>query len=121
MKKLAQRIVDPELDMAEKRRLMEEFKNFDHGGANDFKSVDYSELIDKFCDPNLPDHEYKPTMKALLDGDLDQEKKNYVINIIGCQDKEKKRAMVKRFKSFFDKEREEKEKAERERKAAKAA
>ena len=82
MKKLAERIVDPEIDYGEKRRLMEEFRNFNHGGANDFKGVDYTALIDKFVDPNLPDHEYKPTMKALLEGDLDQEKKNMVIDII---------------------------------------
>merc|ERR1712227_724851 len=41
-----------------------------------------------------------------------------VVNIIGCQDKDRKAAMVKRFKSYFDKE---KEKAEKARKAAKAA
>jgi len=115
MKKLAQKIVDPELDVVEKRKVMEEFKNFDHGGENDFTKVDYNELIDKFIDPNLPDHEYKPTMKALLEGDLDQERKNQVIEIINCHDKEQKAKMVKRFKSFFDRDREEKERAEAER------
>merc|ERR1719221_1181088 len=122
MKKLAQKIVDPELDVVEKRKVMEEFKNFDHGGENDFTKVDYNELIDKFIDPNLPDHEYKPTMKALLDGDLDQEKKNMIIDIINTpkSEREKIANKVKRFKSFFDREREEKEKAERERREAKA-
>ena len=121
MKKLAERIVDPEIDYGEKRRLMEEFRNFNHGGANDFKGVDYTALIDKFVDPNLPDHEYKPTMKALLEGDLDQEKKNMVIDIINTNDKDQKANKVKRFKSFFDREKEEKERAEKERKAAIAA
>jgi len=116
MKKLAQKIVDPELDVVEKRKVMEEFKNFDHGGENDFTKVDYNELIDKFIDPNLPDHEYKPTMKALLEGDLDQERKNQVIEIINCHDKEQKAKMVKRFKSSFDRDKEEKERAEAERK-----
>ena len=81
----------------------------------------YKDLIDKFLDPNLPDHEYKPTMKALLDGDLDQDKKNMVSAIISCQNKDQKAKMVKRFKSLFDREKEEKEKAERERAEAKAA
>merc|ERR1719431_1677751 len=94
---------------------MEDFRNFDHGGANSFADVDYTVLIDKFIDPNLPDHEYKPTMKALLDGDLDQEKKNQVIEIINCHDKEQKAKMVKRFKSSFDRDKEEKERAEAER------
>ena len=122
MKKLAERIVDPELGLGEKRALMEDFRNFDHGGANSFKDVDYTVLIDKFIDPNLPDHEYKPTMKALLDGDLDQEKKNMIIDIINTPktEREKIANKVKRFKSFFDREREEKERAERERKEAKA-
>ena len=84
MKKLAQQIVDPSLDQGEKRKLMAEFKNFDHGGENNFNNVDYNELLDKFLDPNLPDHEYKPTMKALLEGDLDQERKDQVVNIINC-------------------------------------
>ena len=114
MKKLAQKIVDPELDVVEKRKVMEEFKNFDHGGENDFTKVDYNELIDKFIDPNLPDYEYKPTMKALLEGDLDQERKNQVIEIINCHDKEQKAKMVKRFKSSFDRDREEKEREEAE-------
>ena len=122
MKKLAERIVDPELGLGEKRKLMEDFRNFDHGGANSFADVDYTVLIDKFIDPNLPDHEYKPTMKALLDGDLDQEKKNMIIDIINTPktEREKIANKVKRFKSFFDREREEKERAERERKEAKA-
>ena len=122
MKKLAERIVDPELGLGEKRALMEDFRNFDHGGANSFKDVDYTVLIDKFIDPNLPDHEYKPTMKALLDGDLDQEKKNMIIDIINTPktEREKIANKVKRFKSFFDREREEKERAEKERKEAKA-
>ena len=122
MKKLAERIVDPELGLGEKRKLMEDFRNFDHGGANSFADVDYTVLIDKFIDPNLPDHEYKPTMKALLDGDLDQEKKNMIIDIINTPktEKEKIANKVKRFKSFFDREREEKERAEKERKEAKA-
>ena len=109
MKKLAQRIVDPELDQGEKRKLMNDFKNFDHGGENDFSAVNYNELIDKFLDPDLPDHEYKPTMKALLEGDLDQDRKNQVVNIINCHDKEQKANMVKRFKSSFEKDKEEKE------------
>ena len=121
MKKMAQRIVDPELDISDKRRLMEEFRTFNHGGDNDYKNVDYNALLDKFLDPNTPDHEYKPTMKALLEGDLDQEKKNMVINIINCVDADKKANMVKRFKSFFDREKEEKERLEKERKIAKAA
>ena len=122
MKKLAERIVDPELGLGEKRALMEDFRNFDHGGANSFKDVDYTVLIDKFIDPNLPDHEYKPTMKALLDGDLDQEKKNMIIDIINTPKTERDKIAnkVKRFKSFFDREREEKERAEKERKEAKA-
>ena len=95
MKKLAQRIVDPELNPTQKRKLMEEFRNFDHGGANDLKNVDYNALLDKFLDPNCPDHEYKPTMKALLEGDLEQDKKNMIINIIGCQDKDKKTEATK--------------------------
>ena len=117
MKKLAQRIVDPELDQGEKRKLMNDFKNFDHGGENDFSAVNYNELIDKFLDPDLPDHEYKPTMKALLEGDLDQDRKNQVVNIINCHDKEQKANMVKRFKSSFEKDKEEKEKAEAEKAA----
>lgn len=117
MKKLAQRIVDPELDQGEKRKLMNEFKNYDHGGENDFSAVNYNELIDKFLDPDLPDHEYKPTMKALLEGDLDQDRKNQVVNIINCHDKEQKANMVKRFKSSFEKDKEEKEKAEAEKAA----
>jgi len=121
MKKLAQSIVDPDLDQGEKRKLMNEFKHYDHGGANDFSEVNYNELIDKFLDPNLPDHEYKPTMKALLEGDLDQERKNQVVNIINCHDKEQKANMVKRFKSSFEKDKEEKEQAEKERAAAKLA
>ena len=122
MKKLAERIVDPELGLGDKRKLMEDFRKFDHGGANDYKDVDYTVLIDKFIDPNLPDHEYKPTMKALLDGDLDQEKKNMIIDIINTpkSEREKIANKVKRFKSFFDREREEKEKAERERREVKA-
>merc|ERR1719489_469321 len=60
-------------------------------------------------------------MKALLDGDLDQDKKNMVSAIISCQNKDQKSKMVKRFKSLFDREKEEREKAERERKEAKAA
>jgi len=114
MKALAQRIVDPSIDQAEKRRLMEEFRTFDHGGRNDFSEVDYCELMDKFLDPNLPDHEYKPTMKALIEGDLDQERKNQVSAIISCQDKEQKAKMVKRWKSSFEKEKEEKLQQERE-------
>ena len=114
MKALAQRIVDPSIDQAEKRRLMEEFRTFDHGGRNDFSEVDYCELMDKFLDPNLPDHEYKPTMKALIEGDLDQERKNQVSAIITCQDKEQKAKMVKRWKSSFEKEKEEKLQQERE-------
>merc|ERR1719186_1188281 len=114
MKKLAQRIVDPELDIGEKRKLMNEFKHYEHGGANDFSEVNYNELIDKFLDPNLPDHEYKPTMKALLEGDLDQERKNQVVNIINCHDKEQKANMVKRFKSSFEKDKEEKAKEKKE-------
>ena len=35
-------------------------------------------------DPNLPEHEYKPTMNALLEADL------VVVNIINCHDKEQK-------------------------------
>ena len=121
MKELAQRIVDPELDISQRRKLKEEFRNFDHGGANDYSDINYKELIDKLLDPNLPDLEYKPTMKALLDGDLDQDKKNMVSAIISCQNKDQKAKMVKRFKSLFDREKEEKEKAERERAEAKAA
>ena len=121
MKELAQRIVDPELDITQRRKLKEEFRNFDHGGANDYSDINYKELIDKLLDPNLPDLEYKPTMKALLDGDLDQDKKNMVSTIISCQNKDQKAKMVKRFKSLFDREKEEKEKAERERAEAKAA
>eukprot|EP00092_Neocalanus_flemingeri_P000546 GFUD01000580.1.p1 GENE.GFUD01000580.1~~GFUD01000580.1.p1 ORF type:complete len:538 (+),score=186.53 GFUD01000580.1:54-1667(+) len=121
MKKLAQRIVDPELDQGEKRKLMNEFKNFEHGGDNDFSAVNYNELIDKFLDPNLPDHEYKPTMKALLEGDLDQDRKNQVVNIINCHDKEQKANMVKRFKSSFEKDKEEKERADKEAEKEKAA
>ena len=121
MKELAQKIVDPDLDLAERRKLKEKFRNFDHGGANDYADVNYKDLIDKLLDPNLPDVEYKPTMKALLDGDLDQDKKNMVSAIISCQNKEQQSKMVKRFKSLFDREKEEREKAERERKEAKAA
>jgi len=121
MKSLAQKIVDPELNISERRKLKEQFRNFDHGGANDYSEVNYKELIDKLLDPNLPDLEYKPTMKALLDGDLDQDKKNMVSAIISCQNKDQKAKMVKRFKSLFDREKEEKEKAERERLEAKAA
>ena len=121
MKELAQKIVDPELDIVERRKLREQFRNFDHGGANDYSEVNYKELIDKFLDPNLPDQEYKPTMKALLDGDLDQDKKNMVSAIISCQNKDQKANMVKRFKSLFDREKEEKERALKERAEAKRA
>ena len=121
MKELAQKIVDPELDIVERRKLKEKFRNFDHGGANDYSEVNYKDLIDKLLDPNLPDHEYKPTMKALLDGDLDQDKKNMVSAIISCQNKDQKANMVKRFKSLFDREKEERERALKDRAEAKAA
>ena len=58
---------------------MNEFKNFDHSGANDFSAanydklidkvlddfgeVNYNELIDKVLDPKLSDHECRPKMK----------------------------------------------------------
>ena len=45
MKKLAERIVDPELGLGEKRALMEDFRNFDHGGANSFKDVEKPFLV----------------------------------------------------------------------------
>ena len=121
MKELAQKIVDPELDIVERRKLKEKFRNFDHGGANDYSEVNYKDLIDKFLDPDLPDHDYKPTMKALLDGDLDQDKKNMVSAIISCQNKDQKANMVKRFKSLFDREKEDRERALKERAEAKAA
>ena len=82
MKKIAKKIINPALNQEQKRLLKEEFRNFDHGGANDLSGVDYEGLIDKFVNPNLADSEYKPTMMALLHGDLDQDKRNVVSSII---------------------------------------
>ena len=61
-----------------------------------------------------PFSEYKPTMMALLNGDLEQERKNVVQSIISCKDPEKKASLVKKFKNFWAKEREEKAARERE-------
>ena len=47
-------------------------------------------------------------MMALLNGDLEQERKNVVQSIISCKDPEKKASLVKKFKNFWAKEREEK-------------
>ena len=51
---------------------------------------------------------------ALLNGDLEQERKNVVQSIISCKDPEKKASLVKKFKNFWAKEREEKAARERE-------
>ena len=51
---------------------------------------------------------------ALLHGDLEQERKNVVQSIISCKDPEKKASLVKKFKNFWAKEREEKAARERE-------
>ena len=82
MKKIAKKIINPSLNQEQKNLLKEEFRNFDHGGANDLSGVDYEALMDKFVDPNLADKEYKPTMMALMHGDLDQDKKNLVSSIV---------------------------------------
>ena len=51
---------------------------------------------------------------ALLNGDLEQERKNVVQSIISCKDPEKKASLVKKFKNFWAKEREERAARERE-------
>ena len=61
-------------------------------------------MLDKLFDPNTPDLEYKPTMKKLLEGDLDSDKQSMVVNIINCKDEEQKPKMIKRFLNSFRKE-----------------
>ena len=78
MKDLIQGFVDKDLSLEEKINLKERFRRFDHEGRNEERhsEVDYKELLDKLLDPKLPEPEYKPTLQALLEGDLNQEKKN---------------------------------------------
>jgi len=121
MKDLVQRIVDPSLDITKKRELQDQFRNFDHGGDNDYSGIDYKDLIDKLIDPNLPDLEYKPSLKAMLEGGLDQEKKNLVTDIISCQNANQKAQLVRSFKALFDREKEEKERAKKGKLEAKEA
>ena len=121
MKDIVQRVMDPSLDITEKRLLQDQFRNFDHGGDNDFSGINYRDLIDKLTDPKTPDLEYKPSLKALLEGDLDQEKKNLVTDIISCKNENQKAQLVKSFKALFDREKQEKERAKKEKVEAKAA
>ena len=121
MKDLVQEFANQDLSLEEKNNLKERFMNFDHEANQDPSEVNYKELLDKLLDPTLPDSEYKPTLKALLEGDLEQEKKKMVSAIINCQNKDQKANMVKRFKSYFDREREEAERAKRAKTEAKAA
>ena len=123
MKDLIQGLADQDLSLEEKNNMKERFMQFDHEGTNDNDptEINYKELLDKLLDPKLPEPEYKPTLKALLEGDLEQEKKNMISSIINCQNKDQKANMVKRFKSLFDREKDEAERAKREKMENKAA
>ena len=123
MKDLVLGFVDQDLSLEEKKTMKERFRCFDHEGPDDQREaeIDYKELIEKLLDPKLPESEYKPTLQALLEGDLEQDKKNLVSAIISCQNNDQRANMVKRFKSSFDREKEEVERAKREKLEAKAA